>query len=74
MDNKTEPDSDRLTLWQIICSVLAAAFGVQSNKNRQRDFTKAKPTTYIIAGIIFTLLFILFLVVVVRLVLSGVGA
>ena len=70
MKVKNEQDPEKLTLWQIVSSVLAAAIGVQSNKNRQRDFSKAKPSTYIVAGILFTLTFILTLVVVVRFVLS----
>lgn len=70
-EQKTSPE--KLTLWQIISSVLAAAIGVQSDKNRERDFTKAKPSTYIIAGIIFTTLFVLTVFGVVKLVLSNVG-
>lgn len=73
MSNKTEQDSEKLTFWQIISSVLAAAFGVQSDKNRRRDFSKAKPSTYIIAGIVFTLLFILFLFVLVKIILNAAG-
>lgn len=67
-ENKKAPQ--KLTLWQIISSVFAAAFGVQSNKNKERDFNQAKPTTYIIAGAIFTILFILVIVSVVSFVLS----
>lgn len=63
----------KLTLWQIICSVFAAAFGVQSDKNRERDFKQAKPGTYIIAGLIFTILFVLAVVAVVKLVLNQAG-
>jgi len=33
-------------------SVGAAFFGVQSNKNRERDFTQGKLSHFIIAGII----------------------
>lgn len=72
----SEKDSDhtkkpqKLTLWQVICSVLAAAFGVQSNKNRERDFRQAKPGTFIIAGLIFTVLFVLAVTLIVKLVLS----
>jgi hypothetical protein len=64
---------DKLSLWQVIGSVFAAAFGVQSDKNRQRDFTRAKPSTYIIAGILFTLAFILVIFTVVKVVLSTVA-
>ena len=67
----SKPD-DKLSLWQVMGSVFAAAFGVQSEKNRQRDFTKAKPSTYIIAGILFTLAFILVIFTVVKVVLSSV--
>jgi len=68
---KKKEQPQKLTLWQIICSVFAAAFGVQSNKNRARDFTQAKPSTYVIAGIIFTILFVLAVATVVNLVLSS---
>ena len=54
-------------------SVLAAFFGVQSNKARERDFTKGKPSTYIILGIILTIVFILLIFGVVKLVLSLAG-
>lgn len=54
-------------------SVLAAFFGVQSNKARERDFTKGKPATYIILGIVLTIVFILLIFGVVKLVLSLAG-
>ena len=56
-----------------IGSVLAAFFGVQSNRARERDFTKGKPSTYIILGIVLTILFILVIYGVVKLVLSSAG-
>ena len=43
----------------IILSTLAAAFGVQSSKNRERDFGKGNFKVYVVSGIIFTVLFIL---------------
>ena len=43
---------------QIAGSVLAAAFGVQSRKNRERDFKEGQFLPFIIAGIIFTALFV----------------
>jgi hypothetical protein len=63
----------KLTLWQVIASTVAAAFGVQSSRNRERDFTLGKPSHFIIAGIVFTVLFVLGMVLVVNLVLSGAG-
>ena len=43
-----------LTFWQMLSSVMAAAFGVQSSRNRQRDFSRGKPMHFIIIGIGFT--------------------
>ena len=55
--------------WSIVLSTLAAAIGVQSDKNRQRDFAQGRPLAFIVAGILFTVLFILTVVTVVHLVL-----
>jgi hypothetical protein len=54
---------------QIMLSVIAAAFGVQTGKNYERDFTTGSPLPYIVGGIIFTALFVLTIVGVVSLVL-----
>lgn len=54
-------------------SILASAFGVQSRKNQDRDFADGRPTHFIIAGIIGTVLFISVLILIVRLVLSSAG-
>lgn len=51
-------DQPRVGILQVIGSVLAAAFGVQSSKNRERDFKQGKFRNFIAAGIIFTALFI----------------
>lgn len=56
-----------LQLKQIIGSVLAAAFGVQSSANRERDFKQGRAQHFIIAGIIFTALFVATLITVVNL-------
>ncbi len=69
-DSEVDENQPKLSFIQVIGSVFAAAFGVQSNKNRQRDFTQAKPSTYVIAGIIFTALFVLTISAVVALVLN----
>lgn len=58
---------------QVVLSTLAAAIGVQSSKNRERDFKGGSIKTYIAAGIIFTALFVLTLVLVVKTVLSNMG-
>ena len=55
--------------WQVVMSVLAAGLGVQSSKNRERDFTTGNPLVFIAAGLIFTILFVLTLIGVVNLIL-----
>lgn len=56
-------------LIQVTFSVLAAALGVQSEENRQRDFQQKSPLPYILGGLIFTVLFVLTIIGVVMLVL-----
>ena len=56
---------------QVIKSVLAAAVGVQSDENRQKDFEQGSLSTYIIAGLIFTALFVLGLIFLVSTVLGN---
>ncbi len=58
---------------QVVRSVLAAGLGVQSSRNRERDFNRGRAGVFIAAGIIFTLVFIATVVTVVRLVLSSAG-
>ncbi|MFK8083549.1 MAG: DUF2970 domain-containing protein [Granulosicoccus sp.] len=45
--------------WNVVQSVGAAMIGVQSRKNRERDFTQGKPIHFIIGGLVGTLLFLL---------------
>ena len=56
---------------KITQSILAGAFGVQSSKNRQEDFSSHSAAPYIIAGLIFTGLFVGGLILIVNLVLSS---
>ena len=67
-------DNKPPTFWQVVHSVMAAAFGVQSSKNRTRDFTHGKPGQFLLLGLLFTGVFALTLYAIVRLVLhlSGV--
>ena len=51
--------SEKVGLLDIVKSVLAAFFGVQSGKNRKRDFTHGKPLHFIIAGAILAIVFVL---------------
>lgn len=69
--DRSERAPRKLTPWQVLSSTMAAAFGVQSSRNRERDFTLGRPSHFIVAGILFTVLFVLGVVLVVNLVLSG---
>lgn len=72
MSEKEEAQGKKtLKPWQVISSVFAAGLGVQSSRNRERDFNQGRAGVFIAAGIIFTLLFIGLMVTIVKLVLSG---
>ncbi len=74
MSEQGEKDDDKpLTLWEMLQSILAAAIGVQSGKNRSRDFSRGKPSHFIILGVAFTLVFVLMIIAVVKLVLHLAG-
>lgn len=65
--------SGKLHPFQVVGSVLAAGLGVQSSKNRERDFQQGSPGVFIAAGIVFTLLFIGTVAFVVQMVLKSAG-
>lgn len=65
-DNKTNNEPRLLT---VALSVLSAFFGVQSSKNKERDFKHGNHRTFILVGIGFALVFILSVYSVVQLVL-----
>ncbi len=65
----SDPDNNPLSFWQVLLSVLAAAFGVQSGKNRQRDFSRGRPLHFVVIGLLATALFVLLLYGTVQLVL-----
>ena len=65
----TQKEPHEPGFWEVVMSVLAAALGVQTSKNRERDFTKGNPLVFIAAGLIFTILFVLTLIGVVNLIL-----
>lgn len=67
------PKKTKPSLWQVISSVNAAFLGVQSSKNRERDFTQGKASHYIVVGIIMTLLLIAGLVFIVKFMLRNAG-
>lgn len=68
-DSTKQPPGDKPSFLQVMMSVFAAAFGVQSEKNRERDFSQSSPMPYIVGGLIFTVLFVGLIIGVVMLVL-----
>jgi hypothetical protein len=73
-DNAGDKDKKhRLNPFQVVASVFAAGLGIQSSKNRERDFKQGRAGVFIVAGIVFTLLFIGTVYTVVQLVLKSTG-
>jgi hypothetical protein len=58
----------------VLGSVVASMFGVQSNRNREQDFTHGKPSQFIIVGLLVTTVFVLSIWGVVTLVMHLAGA
>lgn len=73
MTDASDEQAPPPTFWQTAGSVLAAFFGVQNSRNRRRDFTRGKPSHYILMGAIATALFVVALLVIVRVVLAAAG-
>ena len=61
------------TFWQTIASVAASFFGVQSSKNRERDFKRGNPGHFIALGLVATFVFVLAVILAVRLALHQAG-
>ena len=51
-------------------SIAAAFLGVQSNKNREKDFAHGKLSHFLVVGIVCLVIFIVLLILVVNIVLS----
>lgn len=64
---------EKVGFLDVVKSVLAAFFGVQSGRNRERDFQHGKPGHFILVGVMATVLFVLLVYGVVRVVLYVAG-
>ncbi|MEN8261706.1 MAG: DUF2970 domain-containing protein [Pseudomonadota bacterium] len=63
-------NNDKISFFEIVRSVVASMIGIQSEKNRERDFKKGSASVYLAAGIIGTIIFVLILYAIVSAVLS----
>ena len=76
-DHSKETDSTQedtslppLTFLEMLGSTLSAALGVQSERNRERDFSRGKASHFILMGLGFTIVFVIIMVLIVKLVLA----
>lgn len=51
-------EQGKLGFRQVLGSVAAAFFGVQSGRNRERDFSHGRPRDFIVMGVLLTLVFV----------------
>lgn len=72
--NDDHSENQRPTLTQLIGSVLSAAVGIQTSKSRERDFKHGKASSFVIAGVLFVVLFVVTVFSVVNFVLRHAGA
>ncbi|MFO7994045.1 MAG: DUF2970 domain-containing protein [Marinobacter sp.] len=70
-ENNKAPSRKGPGVLKVMQSIFAGALGVQSDKRREEDFSSHSPWPYIIAGILFTVGFVVALILVVKLVLAG---
>lgn len=68
-----DTSTEQLTFIEVMFSVLASAFGVQSSKNRKRDFARGNPIHFIIVGILFTVVFVVGMIMLVNTILTNVA-
>ena len=59
----------RITPLSFMGSIIAAWFGVQTKTNRERDFEQGKFHHFAIGGIVFAVLFVFFVVGIVKVVM-----
>lgn len=71
MEESHKEDSQKPGFWAVVFSTFAAAFGVQSKRAQERDFKHGNIWVFIIAGLIFTTLFVLTIYTLVQTVLNS---
>ena len=74
MNDSDQTPPPTMSFGKLLMSVLSAFFGVQSEANRQRDFSSGKLSHFIIIGLLLGLVFILIVIGVVQIVMKLAGA
>lgn len=69
MTNDKVENEKKISPLSFIGSIIAAWFGVQTKANRERDFAQGKFHHFVIGGIIFAVLFVFFVVGIVKVVM-----
>lgn len=69
----TSDNKKKMTPFSFMGSIIAAWFGVQSKANRERDFEQGKFHHFVIGGIVFAVMFVLFVVGIVNVVMHFAG-
>lgn len=72
-DNNKNTDHEEASpgLFSLLQSVIAAIFGVQNDKNRQKDFQKGDATQFIALGIGAVIFILIVMIIIVKSVISN---
>ena len=70
---KKQDKEETLALWEVFQGVIAMFIGVQSEKNRERQFKYGKLHQFIIVGIFITVIFIVHIILLVKFVMNWAG-
>jgi len=62
-------EAEKVPFWRMMLSVMQASFGVQSKKIKERDFASGSIKGFVIAALVFTILFVVTVATVVNLIL-----
>jgi len=72
MNEQNEKDkSEKVGFFTVVLSAMLAALGVQNRKNLERDFAHSSPFPFIVAGVVFTFLFVVGMIFLVKTVLGS---
>tara|TARA_R110001606_G_scaffold338092_1_gene486175 strand:+ start:237 stop:434 length:198 start_codon:yes stop_codon:yes gene_type:complete len=62
-------DNTKSGLWDVVKSVAASVFGVQSSANRERDFKQQSFMPFVVVGVIFFIILIVSLILIVSVII-----